>query len=418
MRCARSFSTSRDPRHPVTRGSLSRSQARRIALTGQGFADRVPASPDMRSLTRVLDRIALMQIDSVNVVSRAHYLPLFSRLGPYDTELLHRAAGSPPRKVFEYWGHEASYIRTGLHPAMRFRMATAAVAAWGSMRRVWIEQPEFVDWVFSEVETRGPLTARQIEHDVPRSRGHWGWNWSLVKIALEFLFYSGQITCARRNTAFERVYDLPERVLPRGVLEAPTPTAAEAHRTLVRASASAHGVGTERCLRDYFRLAAAPTRQAVVELVEAGELLPVAVEGWQRPAYLWHRAKLTRTVGACALLSPFDSLIFERQRTEKLFDYRYRIEIYVPADKRVYGYYVYSFLLGERIVARVDLKADRRAGILRVQGAFSEPEAPVETPERLGGELRSMARWLGLADVVVAERGDLAAALTAACRSR
>jgi uncharacterized protein YcaQ len=397
----------------VTRGSLSRAQARRIALTAQGFTDRFSGPVGMRSLQRVLDRIALLQIDSVNVVRRAHYLPLFSRLGAYDVELLHRAAGRSPRRVFEYWGHEASYVRTDLYPALRFRMATAEEAAWGSMRRLWKERPDFVAWVLSEVEGRGPLTARQIEHDVPRSRGSWGWNWSEVKIALEFLFYSGQVTSARRNGAFERVYDLPERVLPKAVLEAPVPTASQSHRILVRGAASAHGVGTEKDLRDYFRLGVAPTRQAIADLVEGGELHPVAVEGWRRPAYLWHRAKITRKVDACALLSPFDSLIFERTRTEELFDYRYRIEIYVPPDKRTYGYYVYSFLLGERIVARVDLKADRQAGVLLVKSAWSEPTAPADVAERLDAALRSMAGWLGLDDVSVSPKGDLAPALQA-----
>ena len=393
--------------------SLSRSQARRVALTAQGFSDRHPGEPTMRSVSRVLTRVALLQIDSVNVVSRAHYLPLFSRLGPYDKELLHRAAYRSPRRVFEYWGHEASYVRVDLYPALRFRMAAAADVAWGSMRRVWADSPEFVAWVLSEVESRGPLTARQIEHDVPRAKDHWGWNWSMVKIALEWLFYSGQVTSSGRNTAFERIYDLPERVLPRTVIETPTPDVHEAHRQLIRAAALAHGVGTEQCLRDYFRLGVAAARQAIGELVEAGELLPARIEGWRRPAYLWHGAALTRRVEACALLSPFDSLIFERTRTEQLFDYRYRIEIYVPAHKRVFGYYVYTFLLGERLVARVDLKADRQAGVLRVHGAWSEPTAPPETAERLWAELASLASWLGLDDVLVGSRGDLAPALGA-----
>jgi uncharacterized protein len=397
----------------VSREALSRSQARRIALASQGFADRPPARTDMRALQRVLDKVALLQIDSVNVVRRAHYLPLFSRIGPYDIELLHRAAGRAPRRVFEYWGHEASYIRTDLHPALRFRMARAAEAAWGSMRRLWTERPDFVAWVREEVETRGPLTTRQIEYDVPRVRDSWGWNWSDVKIALEYLFYSGQVTSARRNSAFERVYDLPERVLPPAVIAAPTPSVEESHRILLRTAARAHGVGTEQDLRDYFRLSPEPTRSALAELVESGELLPVQVEGWRRPAYLWHAARLPRRVDACALLSPFDSLVFERTRTEALFDYRFRIEIYVPAAKRVYGYYVYSFLLGERIVARVDLKADRPAGVLSVKGAWREPSAPPDVAERLSAALHTMAGWLGLEAVRVADKGDLAGALHA-----
>ena len=401
----------------MTRESLSRSQARRVALTAQGFSDPPPSAVGMRAFNRVMGRIALLQIDSVNVVKRAHYMPLFSRLGPFDVELLHRAAGSSPRRVFEYWGHEASYLRVDLQPALRFRMAAAADVAWGSMRRVWAEQPDLVASVLEEVAGRGPLTAREIEHDAPRSTEHWGWNWSHVKIALEWLFYSGQVCAARRNSAFERVYDLPERVLPQSVLGAPTPTPAEAHRTLVRTAATAHGVGTERSLRDYFRLKPKPTADAIAELVEAGELLPVVVEGCQRPAYLWHDARLAREVEAYALLSPFDSLIFDRTRTEQLFDYRFRIEIYVPAPKRIYGYYVYSFLLGERIVARVDLKADRQLGALLVHGAWAEPAAPPLTPERLWGELRSLAGWLGLASVVVGSRGDLAPVLAALAKA-
>jgi uncharacterized protein YcaQ len=397
--------------------ALSKAQARRIALASQGFNDRFPERIDMRSVTRVLDRIALLQIDSVNVVSRAQYMPLFSRLGPYDRDLLHRGAGKSPRRVFEYWAHEASYVRMDLQPSLRFRMAAARDAAWGSMRRVWDEQPDFVKWVLSEVEERGPLTARDIEHDVPRTKDHWGWNWSLVKMALEWLFYSGQVTAARRNSAFERVYGLPEQVLPRAVIEAPTPSDEEAHRTLIRASAIAHGVGTEQCLRDYFRLKPAATKQAVAELVEAGELQPVTIEGWKRPAYLWHQVKLTRKVDAAALLSPFDSLIFERTRTEQLFDYRFRIEIYVPVEKRIYGYYVYSFLLGDQIVGRVDLKADRQAGVLRVVGAWQEPHAPDDAPEHLWNQLRSMAQWLGLDGVSVASKGDLAPALSHLART-
>lgn len=393
------------------RNPLSQSQARRIALVAQGFADRRPATVDMRAFSKVLSRIALLQIDSVNVVTRAHYMPIFSRLGDYDVQVLHRAASRAPRRVFEYWGHEASYVRVDLQPSLRFRMANAATDAWGSVRRIILEQPGFVDWVLQEVIERGPLTARQIEHDVPRVREDWGWNWSQVKLALEWLFYTGQVSAARRNTAFERMYDVPERVLPASVLRAPTPTEAEAHRDLIRASAIAHGVGSEQCLRDYFRLRPAPARSAVAELVEAGELVPVAVEGWRRPGYLWHQAKLPRKVEAAALLSPFDSLIFERSRTERLFDYRYRIEIYVPAPRRVYGYYVYSFLLDERIVARVDLKADRPLGVLRVLSAHAEPAAPPETASRLWAELQSMARWLGLAAVVVEPQGDLSTAL-------
>jgi uncharacterized protein len=403
--------------HATGAQHLSRSQARRVALAAQGFCDRRPLRTDARALSRVVGRTSLFQIDSVNVLTRAHYMPLFSRLGPYDPGVLERAYGRRPRRLFEYWAHEASLVPVGLHPALRFRMARAHRHAWGGMRRVAEEQPDLVSFVRAEVEARGPVTARDVEDDVPRSKQHWGWNWSDAKRALEWLFWCGEVTSARRNGAFERVYDLPERVLPPDVVAAPTPGDAEAHRILVEAAARAHGVATEPCLRDYFRLSPQETRTAVAELVEEGRLLPARVEGWSRPAYLHHRVRVPRRVSARALLSPFDPLVFERTRTERLFGFRYRIEIYVPPAKRVHGYYVLPFLLGDRLVARVDLKADRRAaggaGVLRVHAAFAEPDAPPEAAAELAAELGSLAGWLGLSGVDVASRGDLAPALSA-----
>jgi uncharacterized protein YcaQ len=382
-----------------------------VALAAQGFTDRRPVAPNARALARVVDRLGLFQIDSINIVARAHYVPLFSRIGPYPPALLDRAYGRAPRRLFEYWAHEASLVRVDLQPALRFRMA-APDGAWGNMKRIAKEQPEVIKWVLGEVRDRGPLTAREIELDVPeQGRKHWGWNWSVVKIALEWLFYTGEVTSARRNSAFERVYDLPERVLPSDVLARPTPEPDAAHRTLVRVAAQAHGVATEQCLRDYFRLNPAPTKAAIADLVDTGELLPVEIVGWRRPAYLHRDARVPRRVRARSLVSPFDPLVFERSRTEALFDFRYRIEIYVPAPKRIYGYYVLPFLLGDRLVARVDLKADRQRGRLVVKAAHLEADAPPETATELAAELVDLADWLEVGAVEVQPAGDLAPTL-------
>jgi uncharacterized protein len=395
---------------------LSIPQARRIALAAQGFADPAPSGAvTVRHLRRVLSRVGLLQVDSVNVLQRAHYLPVYSRLGPYPTALLDRASSRPPRELFEYWGHVASLIPVELQPALRWRMASADTEAWGGMRRIAEEKPELVDWVLDEVKARGPITAAAIEHDAPRPTGNWGWNWSEVKRALEYLFWSGQVTAAERTTAFERRYDLPERVLPGHVLAEPTPEPAAAFRRLVEVSARSLGVGAEFELRDYFRLPVAAARAAIAELVEAGVLLPVTVRGWRQPAYLHRDARLPRRVHARTLVSPFDPIIWERARTERLFGFTYRIEIYVPAAQRLYGYYVLPFLLGDRFAARVDLKADRRAGVLRVPAAWAEAGVDVgETAEQLAAELHRLAGWLGLDDVAPPERGDLARPLAEA----
>lgn len=402
--------------------SLSSAQARRVALAAQGFPstgsgrrlDTPRAVPTMRTLLRALGHTGVLQIDSVNVLQRAHYMPLFSRMGPYDVGLLHRAAERPPRRVVEYWAHEAAFMPVELWPLMRHRMATAATRAWGGPRSIARDKPEVVRWVLDEVRDRGPVSAREVEGDVQRDKVHWGWNWSEAKQALEYLFFAGEVTVARRNSAFERLYDVPERVLPPEVLATPTPTPEDAARRLVERAARSHGVASLQCLRDYYRMDLEVTRCAVDELVEAGVLQPVAVEGWRRPAYLHHEARLPRRVDAAALLSPFDPVVWERARAEALFGFRYRIEIYVPAAKRVHGYYVLPFLLGDRLVARVDLKADRPGRRLLVLAAYAEDHAPAETAHALAAELARLGGWLGLEEVLVGDRGDLAPGLASA----
>ena len=365
--------------------------------------------PDRRALRRVVSRTGLFQIDSVNVLTRAHYLPLFSRLGAYPVALLDRAAYRGPRELFEYWGHEASLLPVDVQPYLRWRMAEAGTGAWGGMRRVVDERPEFVAQVLADVRRDGPLSAGEIEElhgGRTRKAGPW-WDWSHVKLALEYLFWAGEVTTAERR-GFERLYDIPERVLPAAVLAAPTPDRPTSMRELLLRAAGSFGVATERDLRDYYRLPVVDAKTGVAELVEAGLLLPVTVEGWRQQAYLHHAAHIPRRVDARALVAPFDPLVWERERTERLFGFRYRIEIYVPADKRVHGYYVLPFLLGDRLVARVDLKSDRQAGGLRVQAAHAEPGALAETAEELAAELEAMAGWLGLSGVDWRGRGDLA----------
>ena len=396
---------------------LSLRTARRIALAAQGFADPRPAGPVGRAhLKRVVGRTALLQLDSVNVFERAHHLPLYSRLGPYDKQLLHRSAYIH-RDLFEYWGHEASLLPVSTQPLLRWRMARAAAGTegWGRTRQIAEEQPAFVQHVLQRIRDEGPATAGEL-HEGEKPTGPW-WDWSLTKVAVEHLFWSGQVMTATRR-GFERVYDVPERVLPASVLEAPTPTVEDAQRELVRIAARAHGVAAERDLRDYFRMSVADAAAAVASLVHAGELQPVEVEGWRDQAYLWPGSRVPRRVAASALLSPFDPLVWERSRTSRLFGFDYRIEIYVPEAKRVHGYYVLPFLHDEGLRARVDLKSDRKAGLLRVMASWLEPGSDAEsTASALAAELRRAAGWQSLTDVVVEPRGDLSAALASALRN-
>ena len=400
----------------MQRERLTQAQARRVALAAQGFSVERPARPvTIRDVQALTTRLGQFQIDTINVVQRAQYLPLFSRLGPYDPGLLDRAAHRPPRRLFEYWGHAASLIDVALQPLLRFRMSEGYRDVWGGIERVARDNPDLVDFVRAEVVARGPVGARQLEVEEVRDRSNWGWNWSGVKTVLEWLFYCGEVTSAYRNSQFERVYDVPERVLPAAVLAQPTPSPEEAVVGLVRRAAQALGVATEFDLRDYFRTRPEMTRTAIAALVDAGELVPVVVAGAEaRPTYLWHAARLPRRVRARALLSPFDSMIFERARLERLFGFSYRIEIYVPEPRRQYGYYVYPFLLDETFVARVDLKADRARGVLRVNSAWLEAgQDAVYVAVELAAELKVMAEWLGLGAVEVLPRGDLAAVLAA-----
>ena len=397
---------------------LSLARARRIALAAQGFDRPRPARPPHAGqIAALVNRLGALQLDSVNVFTRAHYMPVFSRLGPYDRSRLDRIAGHGDgpidRRLVEYWAHEASLIGVELHPLFRWRMADVDREAWGSISRVARERPELVADTLALVVRDGPIRARDTGavRGPPRP-GHM-WNWHEGKVALEHLFFTGQVAAARRVN-FERLYDTIERVLPAEIRDRPTPSVPDAQRGLVRIAARALGVGTEPDLGDYFRLPRQASKARVAELAAAGELMPVEVEGWSAPAYLWPDARQPRRIRARTLLSPFDSLIWFRQRTERLFGFHYRIEIYTPAAKRLYGYYVLPFLLGEQLVARVDLKSDRTRGALLVQGAFAEPGIDrVHVAHELADELRLVAGWLGLDDVVVAGRGDLAHALSA-----
>jgi uncharacterized protein len=397
---------------------LSLAHARRIALAAQHFGQPRPAKPpSVNQIAALVSHLGVLQLDSVNVFSRSHYLPIYSRLGPYDRSRLDRIAGhgtgKVDRRLVEYWAHEASLIPLDLHPLLRWRMADVDREAWGSIASIAREQPDLVAATLELVAQHGPIRARDTGavRSPPRA-GHM-WNWHEGKVALEHLFFTGQVAAARRVN-FERLYDTVDRVIPTEIRDRPAPSASDAQRELLRIAARALGVATEPDLGDYFRLPRAASKARVAELTAAGELIPVNVQGWSAPAYLWPAARRPRRLHARALLSPFDSLIWFRQRTERLFGFRYRIEIYTPAARRVHGYYVLPFLLGETLVARVDLKSDRQRGALLVQGAFAEAGVdPGHVAAELAAELRLVATWLGLQEVAVARRGDLSGELAA-----
>jgi uncharacterized protein YcaQ len=393
---------------PVRPEHLSQKQARRIALAAQGFLDPRHTTPTMRTFNRTLERTGVLQVDSVNVLQRAHYMPLFSRMGPYDTAMLTRASEKRPRRLVEYWAHVQALMPVELWPVMQHRMES-----YRDQRGKWWKavDDDFTARLLVEIEDRGASTARDLDDGAPRDKQHWGWNWSEAKKALDFLYMTGDVAVAGRNSQFEVVYDLPERVIPADVLSRPIPTKDEADLELVRRAAASHGVSTVPCLADYYRMKVEAVKPAVDALVEEGVLLPVMIEGWKRPAYLHRDARRPRKVDARAFLSPFDPVVWFRERTEKLFDFHYRIEIYTPADKRQYGYYVLPFLLRDEIVARVDLKADRKEGRLVVKAAWAEDGAPEDTADELSEELGQLASWLELSGVTVEPRGDLAPAL-------
>jgi uncharacterized protein YcaQ len=357
----------------------------------------------------VIGGLGAVQIDSVNVLARSHYLPAFSRLGPYRRELLEAAAWGPRPWLFEYWGHEASLMPVELQPLFRWRMARAREGSlWSGLAVFGRDRAAFIEAVLRRIEREGPLTGGDFA-DGPRAPG-W-WNWSDGKRALEWLFWAGLIT-TRTRRGFERVYDLTDRVLPRAIVDEPTPSEPDAQRELLAVAARALGVATAGDLRDYFRMPAAGLTARLAELVEMGELRPVKVEGWRQGAFLASGASRAGRPSAAALLSPFDNLIWSRDRTERLFGARIRLEIYTPAHRREHGYYVLPFLVGDALAARVDLKADRGAGVLRVQAAHHETHAdPGSTSDALAGALRQMAQWLGLTAVEVMEKGGLAGPL-------
>ena len=404
---------------PRTRRSdtLSLSEARRIALAAQGFDRPRPAGRvNAGHLRRLVRQIGLIQIDSVNILLPAHYQVPFSRLGPYDRTLLDDLVYRK-RELTEQWAHEASILPIEHWPLIRYHLGPHE-RRWRALAKFMDDNAAYAARVLDEVRVRGPLVAGEVdEPDGTRARGGGWWGWTMAKATLEGHFSRGTIAIAERRTAgFARAYDLAERIVPNEHRDR-TLTREEAQRELVRLAARATGVATAKDLADYYRMAPREARQRVAELAAAGELREVRVEGWREPAFLHSGARAPRALDTAALLSPFDPVVWYRPRAERLFGFDYRIEIYVPREKRKYGYYVLPFLLGERLVGRVDLKADRAEGRLRVLGAYAEPHTRADdVAPPLAGELRTMARWLGLGDVSVARRGSLAKPLGAELR--
>ena len=391
---------------------LSLAQARRIALGAQGLADPRPKGRvDARHFRRVLDRMAILQLDSVNVLCRSHFLPVFARLGPYDRDKLDAWIWQSGEN-HEYVAHEASITSMAHYPLLRHRME---LTRWKGFANFRAEHPEYLEAVRAEIDERGALSVKDLSEPGDRS-GPW-WGWSKGKLGLEVMYIAGQLSIAERTKTFLTHYDLPERVIPDSLRSAPPMEPSDAKREMLLLGARSHGIGTDKDLADYFRLKVTECRPILEELVEDGQLIRVGVEDWSEVAYLHPEAKRPRSVKARALLSPFDPVVWFRPRAERLFDFHYRIEIYVPEPKRVHGYYVLPFLLGDELVGRVDLKADRKAGALLAKAAFLEDGHDAdEVAPALAQTLHEMAAWLGLDTVEVGRRGDLAGALAAASR--
>ncbi len=377
-----------------------------MALAAQGL----DGSATGKSISATLDRLGLLQIDSVNVIARSHYLPLFSRIGIYpQIDLENKTWGTTP-DLFEYWRHEASLLPLKIQPLLRWRMEDVRSGAPGWVRTAAYlrDNKKLVDAALSEFTHRGPMTASEFSGS--KSKGGW-WGWSDAKRLCESLFAGGVLGVRTRRNNFERVYGLAETILPPDIQALPTPARDEAQRALIMIAMHAQGTATESDLRDYFRMNRADVRARITELVENKQLEPVIVEGWAVPAYRDPFAKCPRRINHAALLSPFDNAIWHRERTERLFNTRVRLEIYTPAQKRIHGYYVLPFMQDGAITARVDLKADRKKNILLVHASHGEPESNGDTPARLAAELKRMAGWLGLSEIKVARKGSLHKAL-------
>jgi uncharacterized protein YcaQ len=401
---------------------LTADQARRIAVAAQGLAEPKARGQVTRAhLKRLISRIQVLQLDSVSVAVRAHYAPVFSRLGPYDRDVLDRAAWShsvrSPRLLVEYWAHEAALMAVEDWPLLRWRMREYTHGRWGT--HIVKKNTRLADDIVAVIKELGPSTAGQIEaHLGAEQRGKKGpwWDRSDTKWVTEALFASGLLTTATR-VGFARHYDLTERVLPPDVVAREVDDD-EAVRELTLRAATALGVATEPDIRDYFRLSPKQAKPAIAKLAADGEIEPVDIDGWNAPAYLRVGQTVPRRDRGTALLCPFDPLIFFRPRVQRLFDFHYRIEIYVPAPKRQFGYYVWPFMLDGHLVGRVDLQAARTTDALHVVGAFAEPaQERSRVAEALASELRTMASWLGLRDVTVGTKGDLAKPLRAAVRA-